>query len=653
MTGITRLRAPLALGLLISISPAVVAQEAKTPKPPTSVGDEVVVSASRVPLPAQETGSAVTVLTRQELEERGVRVVSDVLRDVPGLAVSRTGQVGAFTQIRMRGAEGNQTLVLVDGIEMNNPAGGSEFNMAHMMSADIARIEILRGPQSALYGSDAIGGVINIVTKTPGKGWSGLARAETGSFATRDGLTNIAYGGDRFFVTGTYNRYVTNGISEAKAVNGNHEADLYDNGTGHIKAGIQPLDNLKFEAVARQTNARRETDESVVKIGAQDDGSGNNFRERHGMVRGDLSLMGGNWTHAMRAAQSETGNDTLNASKQRTYLTHGTKTKYDYQTSVLFATPGMANAEHRVTLAAEQETDQQVSSGYGTTKSVTVVNRGYVGEYWIGLWDRLFLSGSLRWDDNDPLFKDELTWRGTAAYVHRPSNTRLHGSLGRGVKNPTLFELYGTTSTFTGNPNLRSERVLGMDAGVEQTFYEGALIGDVTYFRNRFEDYIDGTGNSAKNVAGTTKVDGLEFTVVAKPAEAFKLTANYTFTYSQDANGTELVRRARHIAGINGNYAFKIDGRKANANLGLRFNGQQDDIVYDSYSPTTVKHTERLNGFALLNFGFNWDYAENVRIFARGENLMDKKYQEVFGYGTPGRAVFAGLTVRFGPTSVR
>lgn len=642
------LPAPMALALLCL---PVTAAHAQTPTP-AETAPEVVVSASRVPLPAQETGSAVTVLTESDLEARGVRIVSDVLRDVPGVAVSRTGQVGGFTQLRIRGAEGNQTLVLIDGIEMNNPAGGAEFNMAHLMSTDIARIEVLRGPQSALYGSDAIGGVINIVTKTPGKGWSSVTRAETGSFATRDGLANVAYGGEKFFLTGTYNRFVTNGISEADARNGNGEADLYDNGTGHIKAGIQPLDNLKFEAIVRQTNARRETDESVVKIGARDDGSGNNFRERHGLIKGDLALFGGNWMHTLRAAHGETGNDTLNSSKQRTYLTHGTKTKYDYQTSIHFETPDVANAEHRVTLAAEQEIDQQVSSGYGTTKSVTVTNRGYVGEYWVGLWDRLFLSGSLRWDDNDVLFDDELTWRGTAAYIHRPSNTRFHGSVGRGVKNPTLFELFGTTSTFTGNPNLRSERVLGMDAGVEQTLLDGRLLGDVTYFRNRFEDFISGTGNSATNVAGTTKVDGLEFTLVTKPTEAVKLSANYTFTYAQDAKGTELTRRARHIAGINGNYAFTLEGREANANLGLRFNGRQNDIVYDSYSPTTVSHTETLSSFALLNCNFSWQYADNVEIFARGENLLDKRYQEVFGYGTPGIAVFAGVTFKFGPGSI-
>ena len=146
---------------------------------------ETVVSASRIPVSSEAVGSAVTVITEEELEQRQVRLVSDVLRDVPGLAVSRTGGFGTLTQVRIRGAEANQTLVVIDGVEMNNPAGGSEYDFANLLASDIERIEILRGPQSALYGSDAIGGVINIITKGgPGRGAEVGGSAEYGSYNT-------------------------------------------------------------------------------------------------------------------------------------------------------------------------------------------------------------------------------------------------------------------------------------------------------------------------------------------------------------------------------------------------------------------------------------------------------------------------------------
>ncbi|MFM2128530.1 MAG: hypothetical protein RL477_76 [Pseudomonadota bacterium] len=652
MTSLFHRRVPLALGLILvsALSRNAVAQDAAPAcSPPgagatigTTIGDEVVVSASRVPLPARETGSAVTVLTEKDLEQRGTVFLSDILRDVPGVAVGRTGGFGGLTDIRIRGAEANQTLVLIDGMEMNNPASASSFDMGHLLAADIARVEILRGPQSSLYGSDAVGGVINVVTKAPKKGWSGLAAADAGSFATRSGLGNIAYGGENFFFTATRNRLITAGISEANARNGNHEADSYDNGTTHVKAGIRPLENLKFEVVGRDTQTRKEIDDSKEIIGAQDANTSANNHLRNGLIKGDLALLGGNWTHTARAAYANSGYDSLNASKRRTYFNEGTKTKYDYQTSINFATEGSAHAEHTVTLLAESENDQYRVSD----RSVSATNYGYVAEYRVSLWDSLFLSGALRYDDNYSLFSDQLTWRGTAAYIHRPWDTRLHGSFGRGVKNPTMVELYGYSSTYTGNPNLRPEELVGMDAGVEKTLLGGQLVTDVTVFRNRFTDYIDGSGSSARNLSGTTQADGVELTAVARPTEQWKLTANYTFTYTQDGNGNKLTRRARHIGGANANYGFTLDGRKANANLGLRYNGTQTDNVYTDSSFSTTRR-ENLKPFALLNAAFGWEWRENIEIFARAENLLDRRYEEVYGYGTPGRSAFVGLRARF------
>lgn len=633
---------PAALSLIALVASPAAAQDS-----PAQLGPDVVVSASRVPLPARETGSAVTVLTDRELDERGVRVVSDVLRDVPGVAVGRSGGVGSFTQIRIRGAEGNQTKVLIDGIDVNNPASSSEFDFGNMLSADIARIEVLRGPQSALYGSDAIGGVINIVTKRPGLGWSGTARGEIGSFATKNTLANLGYGTDKGYFSLTHNGISAHGTSVADARNGNGEADAYRNATTRLKAGLQPTERLNIDAVGWDVTSHRESDASAAGINITDGEDASSSHERYGIVKARWTPLGDGWEHILRAAYGEAGTDFLNSSRRRTFLTFGTRTKFDYQTNYTFRTEGTANAEHTVTFAAEQQRETQLSAS-STRQATAISSRGYVGEYRVSLWDHLFLSAGLRYDDNDPLFPDQTTWRGTAAYIYDPWNMRVHASLGRGVKNPTLFELFGSTTNFTGNPNLRPEESIGADFGVEKTLLDGDLIVDATLFRNRFKDFITGSGNTAVNVSGTSQADGLELTAVARPLADVKITAGYTFTYAQDANGSTPIRRARHLGSLHGTYGFKAWNRPARAGLGLRYNGDQKDTITDNFS-TSAKHDDRLNGYGLVNATFSWDVAENVEFFARGENLLDKHYQDVFGYGAPGLGVFAGLTVRFGP----
>ncbi len=610
---------------------------------------EIVVSASRMPLPADEIGSAVTVITGEQLERRQVRVVSDVLRDVPGVAVNRAGPVGALTQLRIRGAEGNQTLVLIDGIEVNNPAGGSEFDFANLLNAEVDRIEVLRGPQSALYGSDAIGGVVNIVTRRPQPGLTLTARGEAGSFTTRDGLLGLGYGGERFFVSATVNRLATNGVSVADAANGNAEDDGYDNTTARLKLGFRPFDNLEIDAVGMLVESEREGDADAAVVNAIDSDDESDTLERYGRIGARLDLFDGAWQHIANASHVENERDFFDRTGAQTFTSEGEKSKLDYQINVLFTTSDIARAEHTVTLAAEREREEQFTeSGFAGPNGVDIVNYGYVGEYRIGLWDRLFLSGSLRYDDNDDLFDNESTYRGTAAYLHDPTGTRLHASVGRGVKNPTLFELFGSTPTFTGNPNLTAEESLGWDVGVEQALLGDRLIVDVTYFNNRIEDLIQGGGNTAVNLPGTSKIQGIEVTASAEPWPGLRLDAAYTFTDGEDADGTELVRRARHIASINAGHAFALFGKPGDVNLGFRFNGRQDDIVFDSFSPLTRRNVT-LSSFTLVNLNASYAVADGVEIFARGENLLDDDYQEVFGFGTPGIAGYVGIRIKLGP----
>ena len=609
---------------------------------------EVVVSASRVPVATQEVGSAVTVITAEELEQRQVRIVSDVLRDVPGVAVSRTGPVGALTQVRIRGAEGNQTLVVIDGIEVNNPAAFSEFDFANLLNADLERVEVLRGPQSALYGSDAIGGVVNVVSKRPEGGFSFLGRGEGGSFSTGNGLIDAGYGDDDFYAAATIDHFTTGGVSVADERNGNTEEDGYENTTMRAKGGVTLFnDMLELDAVGIRVDSSRDGDPSALVVGAIDGDGGSDTLQYYGLASAKLKLFDGAWEHIARASLVNVDTDFLDGAGNQTFSTKGERDKFDYQTNLFFSTPEVADAEHTLTFAAEREREDQRTGG-ANLNSVEIVNYGYVGEYRVGLWDRLFLSGSLRYDDNDDLFDNETTYRATAAYLHRETGTRLHGSVGRGVKNPTLFELFGFTPNFTGNPNLEPEKSFGWDAGIEQSFWDDRVLVDVTYFNNEIEDLIAGNGNTAINLEGKNEIQGVEVTAAAEPLQGLRLNIAYTFTDAEDANGDELVRRPKHVASFNANYAFDVYNRPANLNFGVRFSGKQDDTVFLGFGPGQTR-TETLDSFTLVNIGASYEIFDGVSLFARGENLLDDNYQEVFGFGTPGIAGYAGVRVKFGP----
>ena len=617
---------------------------------------ETVVSASRIPVLSEAVGSAVTVITGEALERRQVRLVSDVLRDVPGLAVSRSGGAGAFTQVRIRGAEANQTLVVIDGVEMNNPAGGSEFDFANLLTSDIERIEILRGPQSALYGSDAIGGVVNIITKkAAGRGIEVGASGEYGSFGTSQvsGSARLGFA-DVVSAALSVSRYDTDGISAADEKNGNDENDGHENRTVNAKLNVKPADFLELELTGRSVDSEIEFDNFVGGLGAVDADRRTESRQTYGKAEARLFLFDGVWEHLGRVTYTREFDETF-GNELETSESAGRKIKYTYQSNLFFETPlfgdffetsGAVEAAHTVTVAVERESDRVISTSAFTNVDREVETTSYVGEYRLDLFERLFLSGSLRHDDNDKLFDDTTTYRATAAYLHEETGTRLHASYGTGVKNPTIFELFGFAANFVGNPNLEPEKSRGWDICVEQSFFGGDVLVDVTYFENRIENLILGAGNTAINFDGTTEIEGLEVSAQAEILPGLDLRGSYGFTRSEDPQGNDLVRRAKHIASANLNYGFEIFGRPGNVNLGVDYNGPQRDFAFDALFNRSIV---TLEGFTLLGAAADIEVLPGVSLFARGENLLDQDYQEVLSFGTPGIAVFAGVKAKLGP----
>jgi vitamin B12 transporter len=623
----------------------------------------LVVTASRVPVSAKLSGNSYTIIDRETLEQRQTSTLSGILREVPGFAVNRGGVLGSTTQIRVRGAEGNQVLVFIDGMEVNDLAQGGEFNFAHLTSADIERVEIIRGPQSALWGSDALGGVINISTRRGEGALKVSAYAEGGSFETKQGGGNISMGADNyhFNLAGSYLDSKGDNISRA-----NDEDDGYENTTISVSAGYSPLHNLSFDFAGRLTDASNEFDETdFFTTGLPvDTDSETRTSQNYSRIQARLSLYEGLWEHKAGFALTNTDNDNfLNAIESSS--TQGKKHKFDYQTSLFLETAQISNEAHIITFALEHEIEDfaqrgPVAFGSDPNQDLKTKSSSYIGEYRITFSDNLSLSGGIRHDDNSE-FLNATTYRGTAAYLFDENGLRLHASYGTGIKNPTFTERFGFFSSslftpFIGNPNLEPEKSRGWEIGMDKSFFDNRFSLGLTYFNEQLEDEINGfffdvatfTATSI-NETGKSRRKGLELTGRALLSNELSLSGNYTYLNATQPDGfggkEREVRRPKHTGNININYDFL--NQRANLNLNLNYNGKQGDVFFEP--PFFAREIVPLDSFTLVNISASYKFSEMLSIYGRVENLLDENYEEVFGYQGTGLGVFAGVKMNFKP----
>lgn len=626
--------------------------QASAKDPPNQLPD-IVVSAHLVPGSLSQTGSSVSVITAEQIEQQKVVYVSDILRTVPGLAVNRSGGFGGLTQVRMRGAEANQTLVRIDGIEVNDPAFGSEYDFGNLLAVDIERIEILRGPQSALYGSDAIGGVINIITKRGRKGLRPTFVTEGGSFDTYRVGGGVSGGtGDLFDFSGGAQYFSTEGISSADVDNGNGERDANRNLTAYVNGNLRPLDNLEFGLTGRLVHNEQDLDGFSTQAFdnqalAFDNNDMTTGRHYYGRVFSKLNLLEEtgwlNWEHLVSAGYSGNRRRDFGSFPSEN---DGTRNQYFYQTNLLMDTPDLMQSKHTLTFKLEHERDQIDSTSAFSDVDRSVTTNSYIGEYQLALVERLSLTGSVRHDDNSDPFKDQTTYRTTGSYRIDETDSRLHGSWGTGIKNPTLFQLYGSTGTFSGNPNLQAEKSRGFDVGVTQNFLGEGISLDLTYFNNRISNLIIGSGRTAVNVPGESRIEGIEASLSANIIDDLDFNGSYTWTSTKDSTGNPLVRRPKHLASAYLNYGFELLGRSGNFNIGVIYNGKQSDLAFDAFFNSSMVP---LDDYTLLNIAMSYKIFEELELFARVQNALDQNYQEVFSFGSPGVAAYGGIRLAAGP----
>ncbi len=613
--------------------------------------DPIVVTASRAPIAIDRVLQSITIITREQIEQRQATHVGDLLRDVPGFSVSRSGGTGTQTQVRVRGAESNQLLVLIDGVEANDPASGDDFRFEFLTTSEIERIEILRGPQSALWGTDALAGVINIITRggnTTGVGSSGSLFLEGGSNATINGGGNLNFSSNAIRGNLGFSRFETDGTNIARTGN---EQDGSENTTFTGKINADFSDNVGVEASLRYTDAETDIDGIDFAVsGLPIDADQHNEATRiYSKLSGYLHTLEGQLKQSATLTFQDTDNDNFTDNLQTTSTASdkfGARYQIDYQ-----FTPN-----HRLSGAVDHENIDFSQTGTATAfgdpnQNQSIDTTGFVLEY-VGHaasgWD--WNLGFRRDVFSD--FDDATSYQAALGYSINQSG-RFRAAFGNGQKAPTFTERFGFfPDTFVGNPNLRPEQSESFELGYEHTFQQGSV--NITWFDQNLTDEINGFVFdpalgvfTAANENGTSKRNGIEFATNWNLGSGFNLSGSYTFTDATEPDGEQRVRevrRPRHSGHFNIN--FTSSSARTNINLNVSYNGDRTDLFFPPF-PEPSQRIE-LGSFVLVDLTANRQITDNLDLFARVNNLLDENYEEVLGFATPGATAMAGIRYHFG-----
>ena len=626
------------LSAVIVAHPMDAARAQQAASPPVALPN-IVVSPTSVPTPSAEIASSVTVITAADIENQQRRTVPDVLSTVPGLNVVQAGGPGGQTSVFVRGTNSNHTKVLIDGIEVSDPSNpGRTFDFGQLLTADIERIEVLRGPQSGLYGADAIGGVISIVTKKGEGPAKAVGRLEGGSFGTFNQTANVSGSQDRFnyaFNVAHFRASDTPVTPLALVPLGRiRNDDSYDNVTVSTKLGADVSENLTFNAVARYTDARLDytgTDFSTFPATAQ---ATRSYTLTHQFfTRGEavLSAFDGRWKNYFGVNYADHWNfnktpDTAFGPSPATVNT-GERVKYDWR-SVAALAPGQT-----LVTGLERE-DERLRTA--VTRAANGNTGGYV-ELQSSALDRIFLVTNVRRDENDS-FGGATTYRVAPAVLVPGTETKLKASAGTGFKAPTLNQLYVDFPDFGffANRNLQPEESFGYDAGFEQPLFDNRVRVGATYFHNDITNLIDSNPTFTTNInIGHAEISGVEAFGTIALSERVRLRGDYTYTDARNAvTDMLLLRRPRNKASLTASWNA-TDALLLSATI-LHV-GEFADVSRATSAPLTAP------GYTIVNVAADYQLDARWKVFGRVDNLFDEHYQDPTGFLRPGIGVFAGV----------
>jgi len=613
--------------------------------------DDILVSASRRPVAADSTGRSYSVITRQELEDRQITYAADALRALPGVSVTRTGGFGGTTAVNIRGADSNQVLVLIDGVEVSAIADGS-FDFGGLLAGDIERIEVLRGPQSALYGSNAAAGVISIITRRGERGSAEASvTAEGGSDTTRALSGYLRGGGETWDAAFSFTGRETDGFDVSTAGDGEEDGDRHL--SANLKATWDVTSDLALGMTARLTDRESEFDGFAGGLTVDAD----NVTDQRSLFTSTFlrhEALDDRLVSELRFEYTDVDTDSIEGGFE-TFQNKGTRIHASAQSSLAFDLAALGST-HVVTGAVDFEREVNTAQTRDffvfppavlSSEEQTRELLGLVGEWRATFLDDLDLQAGLRQDFNDA-FDDAFTYSVGVSYRVPDSGTRLHGTVGRAVTNPTFIEQFGFfPDNFIGNPGLEPESTFGWDIGVEQTLLDGRLILDATYFRATVTDQIisgfDPVAGlpTSVNDSGEADRQGIELMLRAAPLTGLSVDASYTYTLAEQVDGLQEVRRPRHAAKLAGTYRFLAE--RASVTASLLYQGDRRDLDFATFPAGRVV----LDDYVRLDLSASYRVSANARLFARVENATDADYEEVFNFSTQPVTGYAGIEVTF------
>jgi len=619
---------------------------------PDLTGKEIVVTPFRSEMDISRSGSAITVIRADEIQKWGAQTLADVMRAVPGVSITQNGGPAGLATLRLRGAEARHSMVMIDGIRIGDPASpGGEFDFSAVAANDIERIEILRGPQSALYGSEAMGGVVNIITRKGKRDPKASLTLEGGSYGARS-FSGSVRGGTRdvdyaFSTSGFANDGFSSYGHNIRRITRNLAAPLENDpaqkASFSARVGWQPQQDMRFDfgMISMLNN-------NHYDLSSGDDPF-NRTRNQTTQVwsKATLDLLDGQLRSSAKVFANRTDRHTGNSYGPNSLDYRGDRYGIDVQNDLKLGSYGLLIFG----VASEAETAFITNQALPRGSSLPIINvdanqttqSAYV-MHQFSLGERLSLSLGGRIDYTDP--NQFATWRATASYVIAETGTKLRSSIATGAKSPSLYQRFSEYGSLT----LRPEYNIGYDIGIDQDFLDQRLQSSTTAFEINYRnmiylDYNSSCSIAQNNYAGCyfninqAKSRGIEqkFTFALVP-DLWRVKVSYTFMLAEDqSTHTALLRRPQHQAmasliylGLN---KIEIEPR-------LTLVGHRIDAYWGT-APDPIRVA--LAPYAKLDLLTSYKIDDTYMAYIRAENLTNAHYEDVRGFGTAGRSVYVGL----------
>ncbi|HHF51236.1 MAG TPA: TonB-dependent receptor [Candidatus Aminicenantes bacterium] len=613
---------------------------------------KITVTANRIEKSTKKVAASTTVITGEELEKFKLNTLYEALREIAGLDTIQNGASGQTASLFIRGANSSHTKIMLDGTELNDPMDPNRsFDFSHLFTENIDRIEIIRGPQSTLYGSDAMAGVIHIITRQEqGKPHFHLS-SMGGTYDTLQGKGEISGSTEKLSYSLGASYFKTSGFSAASSrYEGNTEKDGYQNTTFSGKLGFQLKENMDLHFSMRKIDAKTDIDNNGGDYGDDPNNTGDY----------DLIFLKGGFRGLFMKNRWETKIDVSYADSLRKYI-NPTDTHHPYSSykseykSHIFKIDFQNNLflHESNTLIFGLEFDKEYGSSFYESQSFygpyesefpekNASNVGIYAQDQMNLDDSFIASVGARYD-NHSTTGNSLTYQIAPLYILNSTGTKLKATFGTGFKAPSLYQLYAPATFYgpIGNTELQPEKTLGLDAGIEQELLGGRLLVKATYFTNSYKDLIDYDYTKGYINIGKASSKGAEFTLNSIPVKDMTFSASYTWCEAVDERTEQaLLRRPEHKASMRMGY----DGlKKTHITVSLLYVGEREDSYFQDYQTTRVTLPE----YTLCNASVSYDLFKYAQFFLRWDNIFNTDYEYIKGYAAPGFSVYGGVKLDF------